>query len=80
MSVNSFLGGVKSDFALLFSSVFLSIFAVAIIYLFSRADFSNVVITGSISVEMLMGAFIGIVIAVVGFLGITKGRVETKPS
>jgi len=80
MSTNTFLGGVRADFALLFGSVFLSIFAAVIAYVFSQADLTNVVISGTISVETLMGTFVGIVIAIIGFLGITRGRAITTGS
>ena len=80
MATNKFLGGIRADFALLFASVFLSIFAGAIIYVFTQADFSKVAISGTISVETLMGTFVGIVIAVVGFLGMTRGRAITPNS
>jgi len=75
---DTLFGGTTKDYATVFGLAFLTIFAVLIIYIISQANFDSVNITGSISVEMLMGTFIGIVIAVVGFLGITKGRVQTK--
>ena len=75
MSANTFLGGVRSDFALLFASVFLCIFAGIIVYAMTQVE-----IAGEIQVETLMVAFMGIVVAIIGFLGITKGRAETKDS
>ena len=80
MATNTWLGGVRADFALFFGSVFLLIFAGAMVYIFTQADFSQVVISGTISVETLMGTFIGIVIAVIGFLGITRNRAVTPGS
>jgi len=75
MDMNSFLDGVKQDFAFLFASVFLSVFAGLIIYAITQVK-----IEGTVQVETLMVAFMGIVIAIIGFLGITKGRMETKGS
>ena len=45
--------------------------------LLSQADVSQIQISGSIDANYLMGIFTGIVIAVVGFLGITRGRQDT---
>ena len=80
MSADTLQGATRRDIALIFGMIFLTIFAGLIIWVIAQADFTNVTITGAISVEMLMGTFVGIVIAVVGFLGITRGRVTTAGS
>ena len=67
----------KSDAALIFGMLFLVIFAGLIIYVISQADLSGIAITGSIDANWLFGIFTGIVIAVIGFIGITKGRQAT---
>ena len=69
----------KSDAALIFGMVFLVIFAGLIIYVISQADLSGISITGSIDANWLFGIFTGIVIAVIGFIGITRGR-QTTPN
>ncbi|MCH7561796.1 MAG: hypothetical protein IIC67_10615 [Thaumarchaeota archaeon] len=68
----------KADTALIFGMVFLVIFAGLIIYVISQADLSGIAVTGSIDANWLFGIFTGIVIAVIGFIGITRGR-QTTP-
>jgi len=70
----------KSDAALIFGMIFLVIFAGLIIYVISQADLSGIAITGSIDANWLFGIFTGIVIAVIGFIGITRGRQTTPGS
>jgi len=67
----------KSDAALIYGMVFLTIFAGLVIYVISQADLSDIKITGSIDANWLFGIFTGIVIAVIGFIGITRGRQAT---
>lgn len=68
----------RQQLAPVFAGTFLAIFAVLILYIISQADLSQITISGSIDVNYLMGIFTGIVIAVIGFLGITKGRQDTS--
>jgi len=68
----------KQQLAPVFAGVFLTIFAGLILYILSQADVSKISITGSIDANYLMGIFTGIVIAVVGFFGLTKGRQDTQ--
>lgn len=70
----------RQQLAPVFAGVFLSIFAGLILYIVSQADLTQITISGSIDANYLMGIFTGIVIAVVGFLGITKGRQDTPPA
>ena len=67
----------RQQLAPIFGGIFLTIFAGLILYIISQADISQIQISGSIDANYLMGIFTGIVIAVVGFLGITKGRQDT---
>lgn len=67
----------KQDAGLVTAIVFLGIFAGLILYIISGADLSNITISGAIDVNYLFGIFTGIVIAVIGFLGITRGRQQT---
>ena len=73
---DTFLGATKQDIAVVFTIVFLGAFAGGIGWMVYQADF-DVKVTGNIDANYLMGIFTGIVIAMVGFLGITKGRSET---
>lgn len=74
---DTFLGGTKADLTKLWSIVFLSIFAGLIIYIILQANLEQITISGSIDVNYIFGIFTGIVIAVIGFLGITRGKVVT---
>ena len=76
-SKDTFLGASKADLTKIWSIVFLSIFAFLILYIITQADLDQITITGSIDVNYIFGIFTGIVIAVIGFLGITRGRVAT---
>jgi len=69
----------KNDTALVFGAIFLTIFAGMIIYIISQADLSGILITGTIDANWLFGIFTGIVIAVIGFIGITRGGRATTP-
>ena len=78
MSVkDTFKGATKQDIAILFTIVFLGGFATVIGYMVLTAE-TDIKITGTIDANYLMGIFTGIVIAMVGFLGITRGRAETS--
>ena len=67
----------RQQLAPVFAATFLTIFAGLILYILSQADVSQIQISGSIDANYLMGIFTGMVIAVVGFLGITRGRQDT---
>lgn len=67
----------KSDAALIFGMLFLTIFAGLVIYVIAQADLTQISITGSIDANWLFGIFTGIVISVIGFIGITRGRQAT---
>lgn len=67
----------KQDTTLVTAIVFLGIFAGLIIYIIAGADLTGIQISGSIDANYLFGIFTGIVIAVIGFLGITRGKAQT---
>ena len=70
----------KNDVALIVGLVFLAIFAGLVIYIISGADLTGITITGAIDANYIFGIFNGIVIAFIGFIGITKGKVPTQGS
>ena len=76
-SKDTLLGASKADLTKIFSIVFLSIFAGLILLIIAQANFEDVTISGSIDVNYIFGIFTGIVIAVIGFLGITHNRATT---
>ena len=76
-SKDTLLGASKADLTKIFSIVFLSIFAGLILLIIAQANFEDVTISGSIDVNYIFGIFTGIVIAVIGFLGITRNRATT---
>jgi len=69
----------KQDSALIVGLVFLAIFAGLVVYIISGADLTGIQISGMIDVNYIFGIFTGIVIAFIGFIGITKGRTPTNP-
>jgi len=70
----------KNDIALMVGLVFLAIFAGLVIYIISGADLTGITITGAIDVNYVFGIFTGIVIAFIGFIGITRGKTPTNGS
>lgn len=71
------LGGTKQDLTRIFAFAFLTLFAIIIILIVSQADFTQIAISGTLDVNTFMVAFMGIIVALVGWLGITKGRQDT---
>lgn len=61
-------GATKGDIQKAVAIGFLGIFGAAILYLFFKGSV-DVTITGNIDVNTLLGPFIGIIIAMIGWLG-----------
>lgn len=79
-SDNTTLGGTKQDIARIFGFVFLGIFGALIILIMTQANFNEIEVSGTLDINTIMVAFMGIVISIMGWVGITRGRTITPNS